>query len=148
VVTLARRDDGRIALATAAEEDGRVALGTEGIAGREVTIRARSGGRTGAETLTLPAAGTVTVRLAPGGVIEGLARGAGTSGLTVEIASQPAAGVWRTLDVHRFAGERFELADLPPERLRIAVQAADGRRGTAEVQVAPGERRALEIALR
>jgi hypothetical protein len=38
-----------------------------GLAGREVTIRARSGGRSGAFTGRLPASGAVTVRLAPGG---------------------------------------------------------------------------------
>jgi hypothetical protein len=64
------------------------------------------------------------------------------------VSSQPAAGSWRTVDVHRFAGDRFELADLPAEPLRLSVRAADGRRGAAEVRLAPGERRSVEIALR
>jgi hypothetical protein len=149
VVTLARPDDGRIALATTTGEDGRVAIGSRmGIAGQRVTIRARSGGRTGAETLALPAAGTVPVRLSPGGAVAGVVRGAHVTGFTLEISSQPAAGGWRTLEVHRFAGERFELLDLPPEPLRLAVHADDGRRGAADVRVAPGERRAVEIAVR
>jgi Carboxypeptidase regulatory-like domain len=147
-VTLARPDDGRVALATSAGADGRVALGAEGMAGRAVTVRARNGGRAATQTLALPAAGTVTVRLEPAGAIEAVVRGAGASGLTVEVASQPAPGVWRTLDVHRFAGKRFALADLPAERLRISVRAADGRRGATEVRISPGERRAVEIALR
>jgi 5-hydroxyisourate hydrolase-like protein (transthyretin family) len=149
VVTLARPDDGRIALATSTGEDGRVAIGSRmGIAGQRVTIRARSGGRTGAETVAFPAAGTVPVRLSPGGAVAGVVRGAHVTGFTLEISSQPAAGGWRTLEVHRFAGERFELLDLPPEPLRLAVHADDGRRGTADVRVAPGERRAVEIAVR
>jgi hypothetical protein len=149
VVTLARPDDPRIALATSAGEDGRVALGSRmGMVGRAVTIRARNGGRTGEETLTLPAGGTVAVRLRPGGAVEGVVRGGGrVSGFTLEIASQPNADGWRTVDVHRFAGDRFELADLPSEPLRLVVRAEDGRRGAAEVRVAAGETRAVEIAL-
>ncbi|HEX9401108.1 MAG TPA: carboxypeptidase-like regulatory domain-containing protein [Anaeromyxobacter sp.] len=148
VVTLARPDDGRIALATSAGEDGRVAVdGRMGMAGREVTIRARNGGRAGAATVTLPDSGTVAVRLAPGGRVEGVVRGART-GFTLEVSSQPTQDGWRTLDVHRFAGERFELGDLPPEPLRLVVRSDDGRRGAAEVRVGPGETRAVEIALR
>lgn len=149
VVTLARPDDPRIALATSAGEDGRVALGARmGMVGQPVTIRARNGGRTGEETLTLPAGGTVAVRLRPGGAVEGVVRGGGlVSGFTLEIASQPHADGWRTVDVHRFAGDRFELADLPSEPLRLVVRAEDGRLGSAEVRVGAGETRAIEIAL-
>jgi hypothetical protein len=147
VVTLARPDDGRVALATAAGGDGRAAVGPE-LAGRAVSVRARNGGRTASQTLALPAAGTAVVRLEPGGAIDGVVRGEGAGGLTVEVASQPALGVWRTLDVRRFAGPRFALSDLPPEPLRIEVRAADGRSGSAAVRIAPGERRAVEIGLR
>jgi hypothetical protein len=117
-----------------------------GMAGERVTVRARNGGRTGAETLALPAAGTVTVRLAAAAEVTGLVRGAGAGGITVEVSSLP--GGWRTLDVHRFAGSRFALGDLPAEAVRLSVRADDGRSGSAEVRLAPGERRALEIALR
>jgi hypothetical protein len=149
LVTLGRPDGGRIALALAAGEDGRAAIGRPaGMAGERVTVRARNGGRTGEETLALPAAGTVAVQLSPGAAVEGVLRGAAGAPFTVEVSSQPAAGSWRTLDVHHFAGGRFELADLPPEPLRLSVRAADGRRGAAEVRLAPGERRSVEIALR
>ncbi len=149
IVTLARPDDGKIALATSTGDDGRVAIGSRmGLAGQQVTIRARSGGRTGSETVALPAGGTIAVRLAPGGAVEGVVRGARAFAFTLEVASQPAAGGWRTLDVRRFAGERFDLGDLPPEPLRLTVRSDDGRRGVAEVRVGPGERHAVEIALR
>jgi hypothetical protein len=178
-VTLARPDDGRVALATTAGEDGRVALDARmGMAGRPVTIRARNGGRSGSVTLPLPATGTVAVRLSPGGAVEGVVRGArgsspdllrpakrgwggGSSpdllrpakrgwggGFTLEVSSQPGADGWRTLDVHRFAGDRFELGDLPAEPLRLVVRSDDGRRGAAEIRVGPGETRTVEIALR
>ncbi len=148
VVTLSRPDDGRVALATSAGEDGRVSIDRRmGMAGREVTIRGRNGGRAGSVTLRLPEAGTVSMRLHPGGTVEGVVRGA-RSGFTLEVASQPGQDGWRTLDVHRFAGERFELGDLPPEPLRLVARSDDGRRGAAEVRVGPGETHAVEIALR
>jgi hypothetical protein len=149
-VVLARPDDGRTALATTTGEDGRVTVDARmGLAGREVAIRARNGGRTAARTVVLSDAGAVVVRLAPGGAIRGLVRGHGQPprGFTLELASQPAAGGWRTVDVHRFAGDRFELADVPPEPLRLAVVTDDGRRGVAEVSVASAEARTVDVVL-
>lgn len=147
-VTLARPDDGRIALAASAGDDGRVALDPRmGIAGQPVTIRARSGGREGATTVTLPDAGTVAVHLAPGGAVAGRVRGA-RGGFTLEVSSQPASGGWRTVEVHRFAGERFALGDLPAAPLRLVARADDGRRGSVELRIDPGETRRVEIALR
>ncbi len=55
--------------------------------------------------------------------------------------------MWRTVDVHRFSGSRFELADLPAQPLRLTVRTDDGRRGEAEVRVAGGETRAVTIAV-
>ncbi|HEX9051102.1 MAG TPA: carboxypeptidase-like regulatory domain-containing protein, partial [Anaeromyxobacter sp.] len=149
VVTLSRADEAAVAFATSAGEDGRVALGARmGLAGR-VTIRARNGGRSGAVTVALPASGTVRVALSPGGAVQGRVRAAGRppAGFTVEVASQPAPAAWRTVDVHRFAGDRFELADLPAEPLRLVVRTDDGRRGQAELTVAPGQVRTVDIAL-
>jgi hypothetical protein len=147
-VTLARPDDGRVALAAEAGDDGRVRVDARmGIAGRPVTVRARNGGRTGATTLPLPEAGTVAVHLAPGGAVAGLVRGA-RAGFTLEVSSLPATGGWRTLEVHRFTGDRFALGDLPAEPLRLVARAEDGRRGAVDVRLAPGETRSVEIALR
>jgi hypothetical protein len=150
VVTLGRPDDPKVAMAQTAGEDGRVRLAREmGLAGRPVTIRAHAGGRSGAWTGPLPAAGTVTVTLAPGAALQGFvrARGARVSGFTLEVSSQPTPEGWRTLDVHRFAGDRFELADLPAEPLRLLVRADDGRRGVAEVRLAAGARQDLDIPI-
>jgi hypothetical protein len=150
IVTLSRSDDAAVAFATSAGEDGRVALGSRmGVAGRRVAIRARNGGRSGAVTVDLPASGTVPVTLSPGGAVQGrvLAAGRALSGFTLEVASQPSPAAWRTVDVHRFAGDRFELGDLPAEPLRLVVRADDGRHGQAELSVGPGEVRAVEIAL-
>jgi hypothetical protein len=150
VVTLARPGDSTVALATSAGEDGRVALGRDmGLAGRPVVVRARNGGRTGTVAVDLPPAGTVPVTLAAGGAVHGVvrARGGAVSGFTVEVTSQPAAAGWRTLEVHRFAGDRFEIGDVPAEPLRLLVRTEDGRHGQADLRVAAGEVRDVEIAL-
>jgi len=89
------------------------------------------------------------VTLAPGGAVEGVvrARGRAVAGFTVEVASQPERAGWRTVDAHRFPGDRFELGDLPPEPLRLTIRTDDGRRGEAELRLAPGELRTVAIEL-
>jgi hypothetical protein len=139
-----------VALAATAGEDGRVAVDARmGLAGREVAIRARNGGRAAIRTVTLPEAGEVIVRLSPSGAIRGVVRGDGRPprGFTLELASQPAPGSWRTIEVQRFAGDRFEVADVSPEPLRLAVVTEDGRRGEAVVSVASAEVRMVEVIL-
>jgi hypothetical protein len=149
-VTLSRPGDAAVAFAASAGEDGRVPIERElGAAGKAVVVRARNGGRTGSATLVLPERGTVPVALAPGAAVTGVVRGRGrpVDVITVEAASEPERGAWRTLDVSRFAGARFALRDLPAGTLRISVRTADGRRGDASLRLAAGEVRAVEIAL-
>lgn len=150
-MTLSRPGEATVALATAAGDDGRVALaGGMRLAGRAAAVRARNGGRVGVWEGTLPEDGTVTVRLVPAGAVQGRVRadGRAVSSFTLEVASRPAAGAWRVLDVHRFAGDRFALGDLPAEPVRIVVRSDDGRRGEAEVALAAGETRPVEIGVR
>jgi hypothetical protein len=148
-VTLARPDDGKVALALRAGEDGRVRLAPEmGLAGRAAAVRAWNGGRSGSFVGTLPEAGAVAVTLSPGAAIAGTVRGPRpVHGFALEVASQPVAGGWRALESRRFTGERFELGDLPPGPLRLTARTEDGRRGEAEVRVAPGEARTVEIVV-
>lgn len=150
VVTLARPGDAKLALATTAGDDGRVGVFAEmGLAGSALEVRARNGGRTGSWTGVLPGAGVVPVRLAPAGSVQVtlVGRGKPPGALVVSVSSRPAPQAWRTLAEHRFPGSRFELADLPPEHLRLSVKTDDGRRGSAELSLAPGESRAVQIAL-
>jgi hypothetical protein len=151
VVSLARAGDPRLALATPAAADGRVGLAKEmGLAGVPVDLQARNGGRTGRWSGTLPESGVVTVRLAPAGGVEGkvvAARGKAPAGFVVTVSSQPAPRAWRTVAEHRFTGDAFALPDLPPEPLRLSVRTDDGRRGIAEVTLAPGETRSLKIGV-
>ncbi|BDG03984.1 carboxypeptidase regulatory-like domain-containing protein [Anaeromyxobacter oryzae] len=150
IVTVSRPDDPRIALALTAGEDGRVRLAPGlGLGDRPVTLRARNGGRAGAYTGPIPASGEVVVTLAPGAAVDGVVRAGGRAvkGFTLEVTSQPTPEGWRTVDVHRFTGDRFALGDLPGEPLRLSVVADDGRRGEALVRLAAGESRGLEIVL-
>ena len=89
------------------------------------------------------------MQLERGGAIAGAvrARGAEPRSVVVEIASRPSADGWRITDVHRFPGAKFELADVPTGPLRLTVRADDGRRGAAELSLASGETRTLEIRL-
>jgi hypothetical protein len=150
VVTLARPGDAKLALATAAGDDGRLGVAAEmGLAGTEVEVHARNGGRTGSWTGALPQAGVVTVRLAAAGTVEATLAGKGKTpaSFVLTVSSQPALRAWRTLAEHRFTGTGFTLGDLPAEPLRLSVKTDDGRRGSADVTLAPGETRRLEIAL-
>ena len=148
IVTVSRAGDGRIALATTAGEDGRVAIAqVAGLAGAPVTVRARNGGRTGDFTGTLAPGVAARVALSPGAAVEGTVRtrGGPVDGFTLEVATRPAEGAWRALDVHAFAGDRFALGDLPPEPVRLAVRTTDGRAGEVELDLAPGEVRSATV---
>jgi hypothetical protein len=148
IVTISRAGDGRIALATTAGEDGKVAIAQgAGLSGAPVTVRARNGGRTGAFTGTLGAGDVARVALSPGAAVEGTVRSRGSrvDGFTLEVATRPAEGAWRALDVHVFAGDRFALGDLPPEPVRLAVRTADGRAGEVELDLASGEVRTATV---
>lgn len=150
VVTLSRAGDPRVALATTAGEDGRAIVSARmGIGGRDVTVHAKSGGRTGEWTGPFPESGELVVALRPGAVVEGIitVRESPVRGGTVEVAVQHAPGTWRPLEVAPFRGDRFELADLPPEPVRLTLRSDDGRHATVEVTLAPGEVRQVELRL-
>lgn len=147
-VTVSRPGDARVAFAASAGDDGVLRIAADmGMAGQQVTLAARNGGRTGAFTGLLPAEGEVVVRLAPGGAVEGTVAGGGpVDGFTLEVSAAPSPGGWRTLEVRRHRGDRFDVGDLPPEPVRLTARTADGRVGQAEVTLAPGQ--VARVALR
>jgi hypothetical protein len=140
-VQVTRAGDTRVAFAATTGDDGMLVLAAAlGMAGQPVTLTARSGGRTGAFTGTLPSAGELSLRLSPGGAVEGTVAGDGDAGgVTLEVAWAPSPGGWRTIDVLRLRGERFDLGDLPPEPVRLTARAPDGRVAQAELTPAPGQ---------
>jgi hypothetical protein len=149
-VTVSRAGEERVAFAAAADDAGRLVIARAmGMSGQPVTVRARNGGRTGAFTGPLPETGEVAVRLEPGGAVEGTVAGGGrVGGFTLEVEAEPVPGGWRTLEVVRFPGDRFDVGDLPPEPVRLIARTADGRAGVAEVRLAPGQAASVAIALR
>jgi len=149
-VTLARPGENLLGLATPADKRGRLLVAKEmGLAGNRVELHARNGGRTGEWSGTFPADGTVTVRLSQAGTILGklVSPKRPIGGFVLTVASQPGRGAWRTESEQRFTGEALAVPDLPPGALRLTVRADDGRRGSAEVELAPGDKQELEVRL-
>lgn len=146
-VQVARAGDTRIAFAASAGDDGVLRLDDDlGMTGQAVTLTARNGGRLGAFTGTLTAGGEVAVRLSPGGAVEGTVAGA-RGGVTLEVASAPSPGGWRTVEVLRLRDGRFDLGDLPAEPVRLTARADDGRVGQAEVTPVPGQVAKVTVTL-
>jgi hypothetical protein len=148
-ISVSRAGDTRVAFAAGAGDDGRLVIASQmGMAGQAVTLAVRNGGRTGTYTGTLPASGELTVRLVPGGAVEGVVSGGLTAaGATLEVASAPSPGGWRNVEVLRLHGDRFDLGDLPPEPVRLTVRAADGRTGRVELTPSPGQVARVTIPL-
>jgi hypothetical protein len=149
-VSVSRAGDRRVAFAASAGDDGVLTIAREmGMAGQPVTLDVRNGGRTGAFTGPLPASGEVVVRLQPGGAVEGTLRGGGpVAGFTLTVSAEPSPGGWRTIDVLRLGGDRFDLGDLPPEPVRLSVRTDDDRVGDVELRLAPGQVLQATIPLR
>lgn len=148
-ISVSRAGDTRAAFAASAGDDGVLVLAGEmGMTGQAVTLSVRNGGRSGAFTGTLPATGEVTVRLVPGGAVEGTVTGGGpVDGFTLVVAAEPSPGGWRTLDVQRLRGARFDLGDLPSEPVRLTARTADGRVGQVEFTPASGRVAKVTLAL-
>ncbi|MBK9516294.1 MAG: carboxypeptidase regulatory-like domain-containing protein [Anaeromyxobacter sp.] len=149
-VTVSRAGEARVAFAASTGEDGVLVLASQmGMAGQPVTLAARNGGRTGTFTGSLPASGEVVVPLAPGGAVEGRLSGGGPVGaFTLTVSTEPSPGGWRIVEAQRLVGDRFDLGDLPPEVVRLAVRTEDGRAGQLEVRLSPGQVAQATVVLR
>jgi len=105
-------------------------------------VSARNGGRTGEVQGVRPGEQSVAVRLQPAASVRGqvVRASAGTpvQGFTVAIEAQGqgfypgATGPWE------FAGNRFELRDVPAGTVKLRVQTVDGAAGEALVSTRPG----------
>jgi len=110
------------------------------VEGQPVSLAVRNGGRTGTFTGPLPASGEVVVRLQAGGSVEGTLQGGGpVASFTLTVSAEPSPGGWRTIEVLKLQGQRFDLGDLPPEPVRLVARTDDGRAGDVEVRLAPGQ---------
>jgi len=149
-VTVSRAGEEKVAFAAAAGEDGRLVIAREmGMAGQPVTLRARAGGRTGDFTGPLPAEGELRLPLQPGGTVEGEVKGgAPVAGFTLTVEAAPVPGLWRAVEQLRVRGDQFVLGDLPPEPVRLSARTDDGRAGSAEVTLTPGQVVRVTVVLR
>ena len=102
------------------------------------TLEARSGGRKGT-ALVAPQQADAVVQLLPAAALRGqvIAAGAPPDSFIVSAAGQSL----------EFAGDRFELRDLPGEKVHVVVSTRDGRTGQADVALAPGATSEVEVAL-
>ncbi|MDY7229305.1 carboxypeptidase regulatory-like domain-containing protein [Hyalangium rubrum] len=137
------------------DEEGRFSMplpaGRGGTAARSITLSARNGGRMAELHDVKPEAGEVVVRLQPAASIQGRVVRAG-QGLPVRgftVSFQPRSWDRFPLDdlSWEFAGDRFELRDVPAEPLELVVRTADGARGDAQVFPDPGASVTVEVTL-
>ena len=101
-------------------------------------IVATNGGRSGKTTVP-PGQSEVTVQLQAAAALRGHLSGGGTDSFRVDLT--PGS---QSLE---FAGDRFELRDVPALPVRVTVTSRDGRSATIELTLAPGETRDIEVAL-
>jgi len=163
LVAVTTADDLRSAGSAVTDEDGfaRVDLGERG----RLRVRAFRGGHVGGP-VPLAASGPTVVTLRAGAVLRGRVvapEGPPLAGFTLELASLGedasvaagtggAAGAKSAGGVEaprrlEFAGDRFEIADAPAGLVRVGVRTPGGRLAHAELELAPGEVRELEVAL-
>ncbi|RKH45532.1 carboxypeptidase regulatory-like domain-containing protein [Corallococcus sicarius] len=129
-----------------ADEEGRfaISLSRKAVpATRRVMLSARNGGRS-SDAVPVNAEQEVVVKLRPSASLRGrvVRDGEPVRGFTLALQLQKGfltqgQGPWE------FAGERFELRDVPAEPIRVVARTADGSSG--EVSVSPGVGAALEV---
>lgn len=116
-----------------------------------LTVTAHNGGRGGTLRGVKPGAGELLVRLEPSASVRGRVvrpDGQPVKGfhITVGPASSAywpgASGTWE------FAADRFELKDVPGERVRLTVQSLEGAGGETEVTLAPGASAEVDVTLK
>lgn len=110
-------------------------------------VQAQSRGRMGVANVG-PGETQVVVKLLSGSTLRGHLRSSGapveTFTVTYRILGRSFGGGAQSLD---FAGETFELQDLPPGALELSIQTRDGRSGEGEVTIRTGEPAQLDVTL-
>ncbi len=119
---------------------------------RVLRVSARNGGRAGEVRGLRPGEREVVVRLRRAASLSGrVVRASGgvpVRGFTVTVHPQ-SWGAFQWQEARwEFAGDRFELKDVPAEPLEVQVQLADGARGEAQVSPSPGEAASVEVLVR
>ncbi len=102
------------------------------------TLESENGGRKGSAAVA-PRQVDAVVQLLPAATLRGHVT---TTGAPIDSFTVNAAG-----ESLEFAGDRFELRDVPGDRLHVSVSTRDGRSGQADAALAPGEIGEVEVAL-
>jgi hypothetical protein len=112
-------------------------------------VGARNGGRIGQAQV---GAGAVTIQLQPAATIHGTLATGGNAATSFTVSVQVNDGTqpWEfggpggSLE---FAGDHFDLYDQPGVPVTVSVKTADGRSGSAQVALTPGQEASVSIAL-
>jgi hypothetical protein len=117
-----------------------------------VRVTARMGGRTGEVSGVKPGEQSVVVRLQSAGVLRGrvvrAGGGAPVQGFSVTLDAQGQGPNGGTRGPWEFAGQRFELGDVPAGQVRVRVRTEDGAGGEALVSTRPGEVAEVEVVMK
>jgi hypothetical protein len=127
-----------------ADEQGRFNLGRpRADLPDKLDLFALNGGRAARATAG-PQQNEIALQLQPAATLRGRLTGSPPDGFGIELSPAGFHSGTRSLE---FAGDRFELRDVPALPLHVAVTARDGRVGSLDLSLAPGEAREVEIAL-
>jgi hypothetical protein len=111
-----------------------------------LTITATNGGRTGTVSIG-PDQTQATVQLQASASLKGHVTGAApVQGFRVTVASASPGGRMAAQDLE-FAGDTFQVDDVPADQLIVSVKTRDGRLGTARTTVASGQTGQVDVPL-
>lgn len=137
--------DRTVSFGTRADQEGRFeVLLARRAAPAPVTVWARSGGRFAQVGGVAADTRGLVVQLKASGSIRG--RVAGSNGVPVD-----GFRVWAASAIPgglEFVGDRFDLVEVPADRVKVSVHTHDGRSGSTDVAPAPGGVTEVEIAVK
>jgi hypothetical protein len=128
-------------------------LSEEDVAGAvRMKLIARNGGRVGEVRGVRPGEQGLAVKLRPAASVRGrvvrASGGAPVKGFTLSAEPQDVRSFLFDHVTWEFPGDRFELADIPAEPVRLTVRTADGSGGIAMVSAGAGDVSELEISVK
>ncbi|MHB8877440.1 MAG: carboxypeptidase regulatory-like domain-containing protein, partial [Myxococcaceae bacterium] len=139
----------------AADEEGHFQFPSQpGTSGQPLSVRASNGGRSSEWAAVGANPRDLKVVLRPAAALFGKVLPGGGGPITSFTAKTAVVDPNNTRFYFRggnealeFTGDRFELHDVAPERLKVDIGTGDGRTGTAEVSLSPGERGEVTVTL-
>ncbi len=109
-------------------------------------LQAFNGGRSGKITVA-PQQSDVTVMLQPAATLRGHLPGGGAGSFRVDVTVSGQGFFGRNAQSLEFAGDRFEMTDVPGLPVHVVVTTDDGRSAALDVPLSPGAVQEVEIPL-